>query len=264
MAYPKITVNTGLALAVVPSDTIPIPNPNFLAATGVGNSVDSGANTSTTTNKLVDSGATFESTTTPLPVIIGDVVYNTTTPANAAVTAVDSTTQLAFGSNIFAASPENYLIVRQNALVDDEVDFVAKGVRIGDVVMNMDNAGIATVTAVTNSDQLALSANIFGTDSTYNDNFRIFSQSEGTVNYPAYLGTNGGAATTSNNEGCLIYVSDATAATTIATSYYNVTVRTTAGDIVTFYNAPVGSYLPIQCVQVMATGTTADQLIAIW
>ena len=113
MAYPKITVNTGLALAVVPSDTIPIPNPNFLAATGVGNSVDSGANTSTTTNKLVDSGATFESTTTPLPVIIGDVVYNTTTPANAAVTAVDSTTQLAFGSNIFAASPENYLIVRQ-------------------------------------------------------------------------------------------------------------------------------------------------------
>ena len=128
----------------------------------------------------------------------------------------------------------------------------------------MDNAGIATVTAVTNSDQLALSANIFGTDSTYNDNFRIFSQSEGTVNYPAYLGTNGGAATTSNNEGCLIYVSDATAATTIATSYYNVTVRTTAGDIVTFYNAPVGSYLPIQCVQVMATGTTADQLIAIW
>tara|TARA_R110000751_G_scaffold83759_1_gene167908 strand:+ start:285 stop:1079 length:795 start_codon:yes stop_codon:yes gene_type:complete len=264
MAYPKITVNTGLALIVVPSDTIPIPNPNFIAATGVGNKVDSGTNTSTTINKLVDTGATFESTTTPLPVVVGDVVYNTTTPANAPVTAVDSTTTLAFGSNIFAASPENYLIVRQDALVDDEVDFVAKGVQVGDVVLNTDTPGIATITAVVNTDQLTLSANIFGTDSTYDDNFRIYSQAEGKVGYPAYLGTNGGVATTSNNEGCLIYVSDATAATTIGTSYYNVTVRTTAGDIVTFYNAPVGSYLPIQCVQVMSTGTNADSLVAIW
>ena len=245
MAYPKITVNTGQALIVVPSDTIPIPNPNFIAATGVGNSVDSGANTSTATNKLIDSGATFQSTTIPLPVIVGDVVYNTTTPANAAVTAVDSTTQLAFGSNIFAASPENYLIVRQDALVDDEVDFVAKGVKVNDVVINTDAGTIATVTAVTNADQLALSANIFGSDTTYNDNFRIYSQDEGGANYPAYGG-------------------DATAATTIATQFYNVTVRTTAGDIVTFYNCQVGSYLPVQCVQVMASGTTADKLIAIW
>ena len=109
MAYPKITVNTGQALIVVPSDTIPIPNPNFIAVTGVGNAVDSGANTTTTTNKLIDSGATFTSTTTPLPVVIGDVVYNTTTPANAAVTAVDSATTLSFASDIFQANPENYL-----------------------------------------------------------------------------------------------------------------------------------------------------------
>jgi|TARA_E500000305_G_scaffold27030_1_gene20710 hypothetical protein len=264
MAYPKITVNTGQALIVVPSDTIPIPNPNFIAVTGVGNSVDSGANTSAATNKLIDSGATFTSTTTPLPVVIGDVVYNTTTPANAAVTAVDSATTLSFASDIFQANPENYLIVRQNALVDDEVNFVTKGVKVGDVVLNTDNPSIATVTAVTNADQLALSANIFGTDSTYNDNFRIYSQEEGGSNYPAYGGTNGGVATTSNNEGCLIYVGDATAATTIATQFYNVTVRTVAGDIITFHNCQVGSYLPIQCVQVMATGTTADKLIAIW
>ena len=264
MAYPKITVNTGQALIVVPSDTIPIPNPNFIAVTGVGNSVYSGANTSAATNKLIDSGATFTSTTTPLPVVIGDVVYNTTTPANAAVTAVDSATTLSFASDIFQANPENYLIVRQNALVDDEVNFVTKGVKVGDVVLNTDNPSIATVTAVTNADQLALSANIFGTDSTYNDNFRIYSQEEGGSNYPAYGGTNGGVATTSNNEGCLIYVGDATAATTIATQFYNVTVRTVAGDIITFHNCQVGSYLPIQCVQVMATGTTADKLIAIW
>ena len=211
MAYPKITVNTGQTLIVVPSDTIPIPNPNFIAATGVGNSVDSGTNTSTTTDKLVDSGATFESTTTPLPVVVGDVVYNTTTPANAPVTAVDSTTTLAFGSDIFTADPEGYLIVRQDALVDDEVDFIATGVQVGDIVLNTDAATIATVTAVVNSDELTLSANIFGTNTTYDDNFRIYSQAEGLQNYPAYLGTFGSGAIGSNNEGCLVYVGQATA-----------------------------------------------------
>ena len=154
MAYPKITVNTTQAIHVTPSDSIPIPNPNFLSCIGVGNAVDNGINTSVVTNKLVDSGATFTSTTTPFPVIIGDVVYNTTTPANAPVTAVDSGTTLSFGSNIFAATPENYLIVRQSSLVDDEVDFVAKGVKKNDIVVNTDAQTIATVTEVVNSDQL--------------------------------------------------------------------------------------------------------------
>lgn len=184
MAYPKITVNTTQAIHVTPSDTIPIPNPNFLACVGVGNSVTSGTNTSTATNKLIDSGANFLSTVTPLPVIVGDVVYNTSTPGNAAVTAVDSGTQLAFGSNIFASDPQNYLVVRQNSLVDDEIDFVAKGVQVGDIVVNTDAQTIAKVTAVDNSDQITLSANIFGTDSTYNDNFRIYSQVEGNSVYP--------------------------------------------------------------------------------
>ena len=179
MSYPKITVNTTQAIQVIPSDTIPIPNPSFIAATGVGNKVDSGVNTSVAVNKLIDSLSSWTGTTPPLPVVVGDVVYNTTTPANAAVTAVDSATQLAFGSNIFQATPENYLIVRQNALVDDEVDFVAKGVKVGDIVLNTDNASIATVTALVSTDELTLSANIFGSDSTYNDNFRIYSQNEG-------------------------------------------------------------------------------------
>tara|TARA_R100001244_G_scaffold27253_1_gene27005 strand:+ start:383 stop:1180 length:798 start_codon:yes stop_codon:yes gene_type:complete len=265
MAYPKITVNTGQVVAVVPSDTIPIPNPNFLAINGVGNSVDSGTNTSATTNKLVDSGATFEATTTPLPVVVGDVVYNTTTPGDAPVTAVDSTTTLAFGSNIFASTSQNYLIVRQDALVDDEVNFLTSGVQVGDVVLNTDARTIASVSAVVNADQLTLSANIFGTDATYNDNFRIYSQDgTGLQWYPAYGGTFGGSAVEANSEGCLIYVSDQTAATTIATEYYNVTVRTVAGDIVTFYNTKVGTYLPVQVVQVMASGTNCDGLLSIW
>jgi hypothetical protein len=268
MAYPKITVNTTQVIHVTPSDSIPIPNPNFLACVGVGNSVDNGANTSVVTNKLVDSGATFTSTTTPFPVVIGDLVFNTTTPANAAVTAVDSGTELSFGSNIFAASPENYVIVRQNSLVDDEVDFVAKGVKVNDIVVNTDAHTIARVTAVVNSDQLTLSANIFGSSTTFNDNFRVYSQQEGTEFYPAYNGLNGGSSATSNNPGCLIYVGDTstinTGADATSNQFKNVTVRVVSGEIVTFNNFPVGQYLPVQVVQVMASGTTANSLLGIW
>ena len=268
MSYPKITVNTTQAIQVIPSDTIPIPNPSFIAATGVGNKVDSGVNTSVAVNKLIDSLSSWTGTTPPLPVVVGDVVYNTTTPANAAVTAVDSATQLAFGSNIFPISPENYLIVRQNALVDDEVDFVAKGVKVGDIVLNTDNASIATVTALVSTDELTLSANIFGTDSTYNDNFRIYSQNEGSKYYPPYLGLNGGNATTSNNPGCLIYVGDTgtinTGADTASNQYKNVTVRTVSGEVISFNNFPVGHYLPVQVVQVMSGGTNANSLLGIW
>lgn len=268
MAYPKITVNTTQAIHVTPSDSIPIPNPNFLACIGVGNQVDNGINTSTATNKLIDSGATFTSTTTPFPVVVGDVVYNTTTPANAAVTAVDSGTQLAFASDIFQATPENYLIVRQNALVDDEVDFIAKGVSVGDIVVNTDTQTIAKVNAVVNSDQLTLSANIFGSNTTYNDNFRIYSQIEGQSNYPAYAGLNGGSATTANNPGCLIYVGDTstinTGADATSNQFKNITVRVPSGEIISFNNFPVGEYLPVQVVQVMATGTNANSIVGIW
>tara|TARA_R100001463_G_scaffold42546_5_gene89083 strand:- start:1488 stop:2294 length:807 start_codon:yes stop_codon:yes gene_type:complete len=268
MAYPKITVNTGQVVAVVPSDTIPIPNPNFLACTGVGNFVVNGANSSVSADKLVDAAVNFNSTVTPLPVVatgVKDVVYNLTDPSNANVDAIDSNTQLSLSADIFSASPENYIIVRQNALVDDEVDFLTSGVQVGDIVLNTDARTIASVTAVVNADQLTLSANIFGTNLTYDDNFRIYSQAgTGLQWYPAYGGVNGGSAVEANSEGCLIYVSDQSAAAGYATEYYNVTVRTVAGDIVTFYNAKVGTYLPVQVVQVMASGTTCDGLLAIW
>tara|TARA_R110001583_G_scaffold82312_1_gene218519 strand:- start:5047 stop:5856 length:810 start_codon:yes stop_codon:yes gene_type:complete len=269
MAYPKITVNTGQALIVVPSDTIPIPNPNFIAATGVGNVVVAGTANGNVVNELVDTTKDFLSTVTPLPVIgndtTGDLAYETGSGNSAVVqTAGVATTVLTLASDIFPLGTEPYKVIRPLSLIDDEVDFVAKGVKAGDIVLNTDAGTIATVTAVVNSDELTLSAGIFGTLSTYDDNFRIYSQAEGLQNYPAYLGTNGAAAIGSNNEGCLIYVGDSTAATTIETSHYNVVVRTVGGDIVTFHNFPVGNYLPVQCVQVLAGGTTADKLIAIW
>lgn len=63
---------------------------------------ETGAATSTTANKLVDSGASFTCQ-------VGDVVTNTTDDARTTVTAVDSGTSLSLADDIFAIG-ENYVI----------------------------------------------------------------------------------------------------------------------------------------------------------
>jgi len=95
MAYPKITVNTGLALEVISSDTLPIPDPDV--------PVISGTTTAATTDKLVDVGADFSE------VEVGDIVYNTTDNTSATVVAIDSSTILEVSADIFT-SPEAYTI----------------------------------------------------------------------------------------------------------------------------------------------------------
>lgn len=62
-----------------------------------------GTTTSTTTDKLVDSGATFQTD----GVVAGQIVYNTTDSTTATVTAVDSETQLSLNDDIFT-SGEDY------------------------------------------------------------------------------------------------------------------------------------------------------------
>ena len=95
MAYPKITVNTGLVLSVTASDTIPIPAPSLPQLTGT--------TTASTTDKLVDVGADFSN------VQVGDIVYNTTDNTVATVTVIDSTTILEVSADIFT-TPEDYII----------------------------------------------------------------------------------------------------------------------------------------------------------
>ena len=79
MAYPKITVNTGKALKLIASDTIPIPSPNAVQLSGT----TSGA----TQDKLVAVGSDFSN------VVVGDIVYNTTDNTSTTVTAVDTSTK---------------------------------------------------------------------------------------------------------------------------------------------------------------------------
>ena len=95
MAYPKITVNTGLVVSLIASDTIPIPAPDLPQITGT--------TTTTTTDKLVDTSEDFSN------VQVGDIVYNTTDNTSATVVAVDSDTILEVSADIFTSS-EDYII----------------------------------------------------------------------------------------------------------------------------------------------------------
>ena len=93
MAYPKITVNTGLTIAVIASDTIPIPDPGLPQLTG--------RTTGATGGKLIDASVNFETN----GVVIGDIVYNTTDSTVTTITAIDSPDTLSVADNIFAVVP---------------------------------------------------------------------------------------------------------------------------------------------------------------
>jgi hypothetical protein len=177
MAYPKITVNTGQALAVIASDTIPIPSPNAVQL--------SGTTSATTANKLVAVGSDFSS------VIVGDIVYNTTDNTVATVTAIDSSTILSISADIFT-SPEGFIVFQAGPHFEVRID---------------------------------------------------------------------------SSAGCLLYVGSSEASMDVAKSYVDVKVKTVAGSIVTFSNFPVGEYLPVQVLQLYATGTDAgadNNCVAIW
>ena len=106
MAYPKITVNTGLALQVIAADSIPIPYPGLPQLTG--------NNTANTTDKLVDVSADFSN------VVVHDIVYNTATGTIATVTAVDSSTILELSADIFQNSPNDTYIVFQGGPIFEQ------------------------------------------------------------------------------------------------------------------------------------------------
>ena len=99
MAYPKITVNTGSALEIIASNTIPIPAPGI--------PVQSGTATAIATNKLISVFGNFDDV-----VSVGDIVYNTTPlpPTSATVVAVESSTTLELSADIFDTQNQVYKI----------------------------------------------------------------------------------------------------------------------------------------------------------
>lgn len=188
MAYPKITVNTGLTIAVIASDTIPIPDPGLPQLTG--------RTTGTTGGKLIDASENFETN----GVVIGDIVYNTTDSTVTTITAIDSADTLSVASNIFSTD-ENYIIFQGGPLASERI---------------------------------------------------------------------------ASSEGCLLYVGSKAdikqdvgnvAAGFTDPRYIDIRVKTVAGNDITFTNFKVGSYLPVQVVQVYEAQTDTDVVnntIGIW
>ena len=91
MAYQKLQASR--ALAVVPSDTVNIPNPAMLA-------IDSTA-TGAAALKLIDANGDFINKR----VKIGDIIYSTVAGIASKVTGVDSSTQLSVTTAIPNARP---------------------------------------------------------------------------------------------------------------------------------------------------------------
>ena len=98
MAYQKL--QTERALAVIPSDTINIPNVAGPAASGT---TDGAA----VTNKLVDSDANFTFA------MLNYIVYNTTDSTGAQVTAVDDANTLTLSADIMDTG-EAYTVYSDN------------------------------------------------------------------------------------------------------------------------------------------------------
>ena len=97
MAYQKLQVER--ALAVIPSDTINIPNVSGASTSGTTDGV--------TANKLVDSTAAFTSN------VLNYIVYNTTDSTVATVTSVDDANTLTLSADIMDTG-EAYTIYEDN------------------------------------------------------------------------------------------------------------------------------------------------------
>lgn len=73
---------------------------------GFGSALSQGTNTSTSTNKLIDSGATFQTDLVDNTMM----VYNTDEATVANIVSVDSEIQLTLDADIFASSPNDYYV----------------------------------------------------------------------------------------------------------------------------------------------------------
>jgi hypothetical protein len=114
-------------------------------------------------------------------------------------------------------------------VTDNTKDFNALGVKVGMILVG--SRGDKTNIIGVNGDTLTIS-NALGA-SNPGDTYEIF----------------GG-----NQNGCVLYVGVAG----------SVTLITSGGDEVTLQGVPAGTFIPVQTKRVMATGTTASGIIALW
>ena len=117
MAYPKITVNTALALEILASDTLTIPAPDLPVLSGTSTGITSGTANANVVSELVDTTTDFLAATPPLPVVVGDTVISIVSGAATAAIAPITATGIALGADIFPDGNETYAIVKASHLI---------------------------------------------------------------------------------------------------------------------------------------------------
>ncbi len=118
-----------------------------------------------------------------------------------------------------------------NKLIDASADFIALGVKPGDIIYNYDSSEAATVTAVDSATQLSVT---------------LFSGITTANKYKLYK--------SGQNNGCILYVG----------AKGNLSVSTIGGDEVIYVAVPDGTFMPVQMLRVNSTSTTATDIIAQW
>lgn len=126
-----------------------------------------------------------------------------------------------------------------DVLEDTTKDFVALGIRVGDVVYNLDTNASAIVIQdpiSTAASELLLNSDIFPSG---NEHYTIYQNSP---------------LSGEPNAGAVLYVG----------AGGDVEVVTAGGDTVVFSQVPTGAFVPVNVVQVTFSGTSAQKIVALW
>lgn len=116
-----------------------------------------------------------------------------------------------------------------NQLIDSNANFTAETVQTGMIVVNTTDGTQTTVLSIENTTTLNVTNDIM-------------------PNAKAYQLYDG------NQEGAVLFIGTAG----------NLKVTTAGGDEITFQGINTGTFFPVNVVKVFATGTSADNIIALW
>lgn len=116
-----------------------------------------------------------------------------------------------------------------NQLIDSAANFTAETVQTGMIVVNTTDGTQTTVLSIENTTTLNVTNDIM-------------------PNAKAYQLYDG------NQEGAVLFIGTAG----------NLKVTTVGGDEITFQGINTGTFFPVNVVKVFATGTSADNIIALW
>ena len=143
---------------------------------------------------------------------------------------MDSATTLTLDVDIMDGANEGYTIYTGEGFKNK--------VSVGDLVLNEATNTLTAVTVITQT-QLTFGSNVFPTVD---------------VKYKVYSNT---SQMNSNTEPFVVYVSG-------STDNVNIKVTTAAGNDIVFNGFPKGGFLPVQCLRVWSTDTTATNIVALW